>query len=100
MLLKNFLPCAVDFINQNKIQIQDYAKQLKASGNYKNYDLRLAYDLFYFQQAKIKKSTNNFDFDLLQYIANTCNVEKDNISESAIFTLYKRAINQAQITIQ
>lgn len=100
MLLKNFLPCAVDFINQNKAQIQDYAKQLKASGNYKNYDLRLAYDLFYFQQAKIKKSTNDFDFDLLQYIANTCNVKKDNISESAIFTLYKRAINQAQITIQ
>jgi hypothetical protein len=98
MLLKNFLPYAIDFINQHKARIQEYAKQLKTSGNYKNYDLRLAFDLFYYQQAIIKKA-GNYDFDLLEYIANICNVDKNKIQEGAIFTLYKRAINQANIDI-
>ena len=99
MLLKDFLPCAVDFINQNKAQIQDYAKQLKAAGGYNDFDIKLACDCFYFQQYKIKKSTKNYDFDLLQDIANHCNIKKDDICDYHITSLYKQAIKQSKITL-
>lgn len=97
MILQNFLQNVVDFINNNKQQIQQYATQLKASKNYNNFDLRLSFDLFYYQQATIKKATNNCDFDLLQQIATACNIDKNKITENHIFTLYKNAIKTCNI---
>lgn len=93
MLLQNFYNNVVDFINDNKQQLFDYATKLKQAGGYNNFDLRLAFDVFYYQQAKSKLQAGNVDFDFLQDVATICNIDdKNKILDNHIATLYKKAL--------
>ena len=97
MILKKYLKNSVDFINQHKNEIKLYAETLKSAGGFNDYYNRLAFDIFYYQQAIIKKTSGDFDFDLYQEIANICKINKNQIKDNYIITLYKQAIKQSNI---
>lgn len=101
MLLQNFYKNALVFVQQNKQQIIDYAQQLKKRGGFNNFNLRLAFDCFYYQQQQENAQamrTGNNDFDFMQQIATACNLDdKNKIIDNHIATLYKKVLKDCNI---
>lgn len=96
MILKNFLPVAIGFITENKEKIADYAAQLKESGDYCDFNTRLAFDIFYAQQSKARKDSGDF-VDLREKIADCCGISAGAILDDHLGTLYKKALRDCGI---
>lgn len=101
MLLQNFYKNALAFAQQNKQQIIDYAQQLKKRGGFNDFNLRLAFDCFYYQQQQEKihaMQAGNNDFDFVQQMATICNLDdKNKIIDKHIATLYKKVLKDCNI---
>lgn len=98
MILNGFLSNIIDFINIYKEDLQKYKQDLKTSGQYKDFDKRFTFDLFYMQSNYEKRRQKDLNFDFLQYIADICKIaDKNKIDENHIFTVYKKAIKEANL---
>lgn len=101
MLLQNFYKNALAFVQQNKQQIINYAQQLKNAGGFNDFNLRLAFDCFYYQQQQENaqaRAAGNVDFDFMQQIATSCNLDdKNKIIDNHIATLYKKVLKDCNI---
>lgn len=94
MLLNNFTKKAVVFINEHKHEIQQHAEHIKISGEYKDFNARLAFDCFYAHQKSERIQNNS---ELLSQIAESCNISTNLINDNHIFTLYKKALKNCGI---
>lgn len=101
MKLQNFLEHASEFINEHKERITQYAEQLKTAGGYNDFDLRLAFDCFYYHKHEItkqKRQAGKQDFYFSDWICELCNLDKrQGINDAYISTLYKKALKDCGI---
>ena len=100
MILKNFYNIAFDFIKQNQNKIKDYAIQLKQAGGYNDFNTRLAFDCFYYHRQYItrqKRAAGLQDFYFNDYICNLCNIDKRQLKDDYISTLYKKVLKDCAI---
>ena len=101
MKLKNLLEHASEFINEHKERITQHAEQLKTTGEYKDFDLRLAFDCFYYHKHEItkqKRQAGEQDFYFSDWVCELCNLDKSQgINDAYISTLYKKALKDCRI---
>lgn len=100
MKLKNFYNEALSFVKDNKSLIVNHAQAVKESKDYYDFNTRLAFDCFYAHRNKASQKAfkaGNFDFDFNERMGRICGLDKEDILDSYISTLYKQVLIDCDI---